>query len=345
MKIAITTEPENPVPPLLYGGKERIVDMLVKGLTNKGHEVTLFAHKDSVVPCKLKKYSGKNSSKTFDVVRNTLSISRLLYSRFDIVHSFGRLAYLTALLPTRLPKIMSYQREPSLQQVAKAFKIARKNSLVFTGCSEYIASQIRPIAPAYTIFNGVSLENYTYREQVPADAPLVYLGRIEYIKGAHIAIEAARKSGKNLVLAGNIPPEPEHQDYFNNLIRPHLDEKQISYMGSVSDEQKNNLLGSASAFLMPILFNEPFGMVMAEAMACGTPVLGFHRGSVPELVRSGINGFVCKDTTDLVQHIGQIDTISRRVCREIVDLEFSDVAIVEQYESLYHQMITKELFY
>jgi glycosyltransferase involved in cell wall biosynthesis len=345
MKIAITTEPENPVPPLMYGGKERIVDMLVKGLTQKGHEVTLFAHKDSVVPCKLKKYSGKNSTKTFDVVRNTLSISRLLYSRFDVVHSFGRLTYLAALLPTRLPKIMTYQREPSLPQVAKAFKLARKNSLVFTGCSEYIASQIRPIAPAYTIFNGIPLEPYTYREEVSKDAPLVYLGRIEYTKGTHIAIEAARKSGKNLVIAGNVPPEAEHQDYFNTLIKPQLDDKQITYVGSVSDEQKNELLGSASAFLMPSLINEPFGLVMAEAMACGTPVIGFHRGSVPEVVRSGINGFVCKDKTELIKHISQIDQISRRVCREIVDLEFSDVAIIDQYEALYHQMITKELFY
>lgn len=336
MKIVITTDPLIPVPPLLYGGIERIVDMLVKGLVKQGHQVTLFAHPDSNVNCRLVPYPS-TSQRPGAVLRNTLTISRILASRCDVVHSFGRLAYLTALLPTRIPKIMSYQREPSAGQVRKAVRLARKGSLVFTGCSEYIAQQIRPFAPSYAIHNGVPVNAYTFRDQVAADAPLVFLGRIEPIKGAHVAIEVARRSGRKLVIAGNVPVEAAQ--YFSEQIEPHVDGQQIQYVGPVNDEQKNKLLGEAAAFLMPILWDEPFGIVMAEALACGTPVIGLNRGAVPEVVQDGLNGFQCSTTDDMVTAVSRLNRLSRYDARRTMEEKFSDKTIVEAYLKLYHQVI------
>ena len=336
MKIAITADPEIPVPPLLYGGIERIIAMLIDELVAKGHEVTLFAHPDSQVPCKLIPYPGRGSRRWHDVISNTWIVSQALFSGFDVVHSFGRLAYLTALLPSTLPKIMSYQREPSLQQVKRAMQLARRGTMCFTGCSEYIASQIRPLAPAYAIYNGVPLNKYDYVAQVPAEAPLAFLGRIEPIKGAHLAVEIARKSGRTLVLAGNVPPES--QDYFNATIRPYLDGEQITYIGPVNDAQKNELLGQASAMLMPIEWNEPFGIVMAEALACGTPVIAFARGAAPEVVQHGVNGYLCTTLEEMLALIPAIASLQRSECRRTVEQHFSSQAIGAQYEALYRKI-------
>lgn len=306
MKIAITADPEIPVPPRLYGGIERIVDLLVRGLMARGHEVTLFAHPASDVPCRLIAYPGQRSQNRWDTVRNTIAVTRVLTGEYDLVHSFGRLAYLTALLPAALPKLMSYQREPSVPQITKALRLAQKGTLSFTGCSEYIAAQIRPYATSYAVPNGVALHKYQFNPTVSADAPLAFLGRVEEIKGVHLAIEVARRSERQLVIAGNVPDDAASRAYFQQCIRPHLDERQIHYLGAVNDAQKNELLGGAAALLMPILWNEPFGIVMAEALACGTPVLAFARGAVPEVVQHGTNGFLCASTDEMSQAVATV---------------------------------------
>lgn len=343
MKIAITVDPEIPVPPLHYGGIERIVDMLVKGLVERGHDLTLFAHRESMVPCELVAYPGLKSQHTIDFLRNTLTVSRILNRQFDVVHSFGRLAYLTALLPTALPKLMSYQREPSIEQIKKALKIAKKGTLTFTGCSEYIAAKIRPYAPSRAIPNGVPMAAYQFTSEIESNAPLVFLGRIEEIKGTHIAIEVAKKSGHRLIIAGNIPADNEV--YFQRYIKPHIDSEQIRYVGPVTDVQKNEILGKAMAFLMPILWNEPFGIVMAEALACGTPVIAFARGATPEIVHNGINGYLCNTIEEMIDAVKEIKKLKRNDCRCVFEERFSDVAIVSQYETLYEQIRAKSNAY
>ncbi|WP_207492036.1 glycosyltransferase [Aridibaculum aurantiacum] len=333
MKIAITADPEIPVPPKLYGGIERIIHQLCKELVTLGHEVTLFAHRESNVPCRLVKYTGTDQSKSA-VLKNGVLITRYVFKeKYDVVHSFGRLAYLSMVLPTRVRKVMSYQREPTISQIKLATKLSRKHSLLFTGCSDYIAKQIRPFAPSYCVHNFVDTDFYTPIYEVANDAPLVFLGRLEQIKGAHIAIEVAKKAGKKLVIAGNIPPEAQH--YFNEQVQPHIDDKQITYIGPVNDEQKNRMLGKASAFLMPILWNEPFGIVMAEALACGTPVIGFSRGSVPEVVLDGVNGYRCSSIDDMVHAVSQVKNISRSSVREDAEKRFSSKIITDAYLSVY----------
>ena len=337
MKIAITTDPEIPVPPILYGGIERIVAMLIDGLTAKGHEVTLFAHPDSNVPCRLVPYPGSHSRGLTNVIKNSFIISKSLLRSFDVVHSFGRLAYLSLLLPSRLPKVMSYQREPSLNQIKRAVGLARTGSLVFTGCSEYIAAQIRPIAPSFAVPNGAPLNKFRFENYVSPDAPLVFLGRIEAIKGTHLAIQIAQRTGCQLIIAGNVPLEG--QAYFDSLVKPFIDDRQIIYAGPVNDVQKNALLGSASALLMPIQWNEPFGIVMAEALACGTPVIGFARGAVPEVVRHGLNGFVCQTSDEMVHWVHQITTLDRKECRRIAEEYYSEEAITNAYLQVYNQVL------
>ncbi|MCS3628951.1 glycosyltransferase involved in cell wall biosynthesis [Salinibacter ruber] len=335
MKIALTVDPEIPVPPKLYGGIERIVDLLAWGLSDRGHEVTLLAHPESDTAGRLLPYPGRRSQKLWDTLRNTAHVGRLAFDPPNVVHSFGRLAYLTPLLPLSVPKIMSYQRHVTTSRVRWAHKLARADSLLFTGCSDHITGEIRPHAPARTVYNGVPLETYDYEPSVEADAPLVFLGRIAKIKGTHRAVEVARQSGRRLLIAGNVPDE--EADYFEQHVRPHLNGSQIRHVGPVNDEKKNQLLGRASALLMPIEWDEPFGIVMAEAMACGTPVIGNRRGSIPEVVEQGTTGFVCDNTQEMVEAVGRIDELSREACRKRCEEHFSDRAIVDAYESLYKQ--------
>lgn len=342
MKIAITTDPEIPVPPLLYGGIERIIDMLIAQYVQKGHEIFLFGNEESVTSAKLIPYPSKRSMGIKNILKNTLAVSKLLTDKemknVDVVHSFGRLAYLTPILPTSIPILMSYQREPTISQIKKAVRLAKKNTLHFSGCSEYIASQIRPYAPSHAIFNGVPIEIYDFKEKVEDDAPLVFLGRIEHIKGTHIAIEVAQKTGRKLIIAGNIPKDDEDTNYFNSQIKPHLDDTQIVYVGAVNDAQKNDILGKAAAFLMPILWNEPFGIVMAEAMACGTPVIGFERGSVPEVVKHGINGYICHTLQQMIEYVQKIDSISRFEVRKDTEDRFSASVIADNYLDIYKKI-------
>ncbi|RNL51132.1 glycosyltransferase family 4 protein [Pedobacter jejuensis] len=341
MKIAIIADPELPVPPQYYGGIERIVALLIEGYIRLGHQVSLFAHPDSKTDAKLFPYSGKSSNSSLDIIKNTWIINKeLIASTYDLVHNFGRLLYIFPQLPFSIPKVMSYQREPTIAQIKKATKIAKKNTLIFTGCSAYISNQIKAFAPSFAIFNGVNLDLFEFRPNVLSDAPLVFLGRIEPIKGADIAIEVAKRTKRKLIIAGNIPKE--HQSYFNNMIKPHLN-KCIIYIGEIDDVQKNKVLGNACALLMPVQWNEPFGIVMAEAMACGTPIIGFNKGSVPEIIINDYNGYRCDTIDEMVEATSKINNIDRKLVRKDAEERFSAPVVVAQYLKLYHQLIQQKL--
>jgi glycosyltransferase involved in cell wall biosynthesis len=336
LRIAIIADPELPVPPLLYGGIERIIAMLIEGYTRFDHQVSLFAHADSVTEAKLFAYKGKTSNRNLDLLKNMWLINKeLLLHSYDVVHSFGRLAYLLPVLQSSTAKIMSYQRDPTISQIKKVMQLAKKGTMTFTGCSEYISKKISPYAVSHPIFNGVELTMYDFKEIVALDAPLIFLGRIEPIKGTHIAIEVAKKTGKKLIIAGNIPAE--YQSYFNTLIKPQLND-QITYIGAVTDIEKNKILGEACAFLMPIEWDEPFGIVMAEAMACGTPVIAFNRGSVPEVVIHGVNGYRCDTIEEMISYVIKIKNIDRQKVRKDAEERFSSEVIVREYLNLYRTL-------
>ena len=335
LKIALTADPEIAVPPTLYGGIERIVDMLARGLTGRGHHVTLFANRESTVPCRVIGYPCSSFRSRTGAIKNMLLVSRTIVSEsFDVVHSFGRLAYLLPVLPNAVPKIMSYQRPVSRRSVEWGTWLSR-GSLHITGCSRSLMTQYLDLDNCHVIYNGVPSHLYTCRASVRPDAPLVFLGRIEEIKGPHLAIEIARRTGRRLVIAGPVPHEVAHRAFFEARVRPYIDGDRIRYVGPVDDEQKDRLLGDAVALVMPILWDEPFGIVMAEALACGTPVVGLNRGSVPEVITNGRNGFVCATLDDMTDAVHSLGSIQRRECRRSMEQTFSDDAVVGGYERLY----------
>ena len=339
LRIVITADPEIPVPPKHYGGIERIIDLLINGLRARGHHVTLFAHKASQVDCELVPYAGESGGTAFDLLRNAGQITRhIAQGPPDLVHSFGRLAYLLPLLPRSIPKLMSYQRHISSRSVRLGTSLAR-GSLRFSACSGGMLPTGPGIGRWHVVHNAVPLDRYDFQANSDANAPLVFLGRVEFIKGAHLAIEVAQRCGKNLIIAGNVPQDPEHQNYFATQVRPHLDGSRIRYIGPVDDPQKNELLGQAAALLMPILWEEPFGIVMAEALACGTPVIGLKRGAVPEVVEDGVNGFVCDDVDGMLRAVEQLFGIDRLVCRRVAEHRFSGPVMTESYLRVYEQMV------
>ena len=346
LHIAITADPYLPVPPRLYGGIERVIDLLVRGLAARGHEVTLFAHPDSDTPARLNAYGVPPHVGRWSRIRELWQVGAGLWRTrraVDLVHSFGRLAALVPVLPLRgLPKIQSYQRAIPWRGVRRAVRVAG-DTLSFTGCSSSLYAEALVAGEGagrwHTIFNGVDLARYTPVAHVPDDAPLVFLGRLERIKGPHHAIAIARAAGRPLILAGNLVREGPDAAFFDREVAPHLDDHRVRYLGPVDDQQKNVLLGRAAALLMPIEWDEPFGIVMAEALACGTPVVGFARGSVPEVVRDGANGFICNTVAEAAEAVGRTGLLDRAAIRRDCEARFGHDAIVGAYERLYRKVL------
>ena len=338
MKIALIVNPLIPVPPEQYGGIERVVYVLIRELIKMGHDVTLHANPASQPGCKLTGYRESEIYGLKDFVKINLLTSSLLFKNFDVVHTFGRMSNIASIMPFKQPKIVSYQLPPTISQVKKAVKIAGKNSLFFTACSNFIAGQINHIGHVTTIYNSVDMDDYQFNAEVDADAPLVFLGRIQQEKGTAIAIEIALKTNKKLIIAGNVPNEQIHQLYFNEQVKPLIDQDQIKYIGPVNNIQKNELLRNACAMLMPVTWDEPFGIVMAEALACGTPVIGFNRGAVPEVVTNGSTGFICNTTNEMIEAVNNIPSLSRSDCRQVAEEKFSSTVMAKQYEQLYKKI-------
>ena len=265
MRIAITADPYIPVPPKFYGGIERVLALLVDGLVANGHDVVLLGHPESNTEARLVPYGAPPHTGRVDRTRELFQVGTWLWRHsheLDVVHSFGRLAALLPILPqTRLVKIQSYQRAIPWAGVHRAVRLARQ-SLSFTGCST--AMYKNSIAGEWhTVYNCVDVDRFDFKPRVPDNAPLMFLGRIESIKGTHEAIQIALQSGSDLVVAGN--RVDEDGGYFEDKVEPFIDGRQIRYVGPVDDEAKNALLGRASAFLMPIGWEEPFGIVMGRS--------------------------------------------------------------------------------
>lgn len=336
MRVLIVADPALPVPPRQYGGVERIVDGVVRCLRELGFEVGLVAHPESsAFADACFSFDGAQPSVPSQV--HAVSAARRRF-RPDLIHSFGRTLSLGPALLGRLPKIVSYNRSPTPRSVRLAAFVSR--SLYFTGCSEFIADQGRSAAGIWAgIPNFVELDKLPFVDTVPGDAPLVFLSRIERIKGTREAIAIARAARRPLIIAGNIPSDAESQAYFAREVRPHLDGDSIRYIGPVDDAQKARLLGSAAALLVPIQWDEPFGIVFAEALACGTPVIACRRGALPEIVDHGTHGFLVSDLDEGVEAVARIGTLSRRACRERVEERFTRDHVVSKYVALYRQVV------
>jgi glycosyltransferase involved in cell wall biosynthesis len=241
------------------------------------------------------------------------------------------------ILPLAIPKLMTYQRDINRRSVRLGDRISR-GTLAFSAISRAMMRSVEDIGSWHLVYNGVPLRLYDFVPEVAGDAPLVFLGRLEEIKGPHLAIEVAERLNAPLILAGNIPDGG--RDWFERCVAPRIDGDRIRYVGPVTDAQKNKLLGSARALLMPILWEEPFGIVMAEAMACGTPVIGFRRGSVAEVVEHGVTGFVVDTLDAMTSAARRIEEIDRALVRARAQRLFSDDALVDGYLAIYQTLLT-----
>lgn len=335
MKILLTCDPEIPVPPKLYGGVERLVDGLINEYSKLGHEVILLANKNSTAENAIKIYSwtANYSRGFFNVLKN----AKVLYKVYqkekpDVIHSFSRLMYLyPTMFTSKIPFLMTYGRFISSKSTAMASILGGKK-MNFTSAAAHMLNHLKTFKHKFSpIYNFVDTNYFVPNDEVQNEY-LMFLGRIEDIKGTKEAIEVALATKQKLIIAGNI--QPGHDEYFNTFVKPHLDNPLIEYVGAVNDEQKLFYLQRAKAFLFPIKWEEPFGIVMAEAMACGVPVIAFCRGSVPEVVIDNSNGFVVEDTKQMIEAVNKIDEIDRIKVRLDCVERFSSDVIAKQYIDL-----------
>jgi glycosyltransferase involved in cell wall biosynthesis len=337
LKILLVMDPGILVPPKGYGGHERLVYMFAKEYARLGHEVHLLVtNGSSVEGCTVHGYGREGfPPKKMDAL---LAIPKAWWflwknrNKFRLIHNFGRLAYLLPVLNHPIRKIMTYGREISYKNIFQINKFKNQN-LVFTGCSHNLISRNNLAGRWETVYNAIDFTKYTLVENIKEDAPLMFLGRIEKVKGCHTAIRVALETGNKLLIGGNISPLEDERKYFEKEIKPYIDGKQIVFLGPLNDEEKNLYLGQSKALLFPIEWDEPFGMVMVEAMACGTPVIAYNKGSVSEVVNNNVTGFVCDNYQELINRISSISLLNRKVCRAHSKNRFDVSRIAMQYLS------------
>ena len=326
------------VPPKGYGGIERIVDIIARAYHKKGHSVDLLVTKGSKVEgCRIFGYGEEAFPQSkFQQIKGTFYVWNFLRkngSSYDLIHNFGRLAYLFPVLNNSARKIQTYQREINPSNIIKVNQFRNKH-LHFTGCSADLISRTARVGHWTAVHNCVEFDFYELTETVDEDAAFIFLGRLERVKGLHTAIKAVKETGQKLIIAGNKSPLAEEMEYFTNEIEPHIDGKQIRYIGTVNDTQKNEWLGKSKAMLFPIEWNEPFGIVMPEAMACGTPVIAYEYGSVGEVIDDGITGYKTHSFSEFCEAIRRINAIDRRACRERAMQRFDAPHIADVYLSI-----------
>ena len=338
MRILLLIDPDIPVPPVHYGGIERVIHDLACRYVALGHEVTLIAGPNSRSPGRLITYGSNGGSDIRIKMSLVFELTAILWrevDRHDVLHNFGRLAWLFPVAWSPIRKLQTYMRYVAYGNIRALNRIGVRN-LTYTAVSDAIVRTGESGGGDWrTVYNCAPVANYHYVPKVPADAPLVFLGRLERCKGAHTAITVAELTGRRLLIAGNISALPEEKAYFEQEILPRVDGEQIRYIGVVNDEQKNALLGGAAAMLLPIEWYEPFPVVLPEAYACGTPILAFPGGGVPEGIREGVTGFLSDTAEAMAAQVGRIGELSRAACREDAVARYSDSRIADDYLALY----------
>ena len=337
MRVALVAPPFLPVPPVKYGGTELFIAQLAEGLQSSGIDVVVYTNGASTVPVRKRwLYDDQEWPLTGHLRESLKDLNHASWAvhdaaSSDIIHLHNSAALMfTRYVNANIVYTVHHSHEPPLSQLYRFFPLVEYVMISDYQCRHDKMLHMR------TIHHGIDLD--IYRLQKRKQDYLCFLGRVAPIKGTHIAIEVARKSGIPLKIAGEI--QPMFQDYFDQQIKPHLDGRFIEYVGEVDLAGKNELLGNSLGMLFPIQWDEPFGLVMIEAMACGTPVLALPGGSVPEVVRDGISGYCCRTPEEMALRArnlpGEFDPVSLRLyCQQYFSLE----RMVADYLGLYKEMM------
>ncbi|NMG09353.1 glycosyltransferase family 4 protein [Brasilonema sp. UFV-L1] len=343
MRIAQVAPLWERVPPPAYGGTELVVALLTDELVKRGHEVTLFASGDSITLAKLESVHPRalRLDKTVKEhgVYDMLNFGRV-YERaneFDIIHSHVGCIALTYANLVETPTIHTLHGifTPDNEKV---FKYAKNQPYV--SISDAQREQRLGLNYVATIYNGIDVRSYKFYPQPDEPPYLAFLGRISPEKGTHLAIEIAKQAGWRLKMAGKV--DVVDVEYFEKEIKPLIDGQQIEYLGEANHRQKNALMGGAVATLFPITWREPFGLVMVESMASGTPVIAMNLGSTKEVIAHGKTGFLCNSVEECVSAVSKVAELDRFACREYVWNCFSIQNMADGYEAAYYKILAEQ---
>jgi glycosyltransferase involved in cell wall biosynthesis len=340
MRIAQIAPPWIAVPPDGYGGIEWVVQQLCDGLVARGHEVVLFATGDSVVDAELRSVFEKQQPElmhSVSILARHVAFALEGIEEFDVVHDHSGFLLIAFAKYLDTPPIL-HTIHGAFDETAYPLYQQFADAVSYCSISNYQQSLAPPgMRWAGNVYNGVDVSTWPYRED--KDGYLLALGRVCEDKGFHVAIDVARRTGRRLIMAGAL--QDLNREYFETRIAPQLDD-QIRYVGEVDDRKKRELFAGASAYLFPILWPEPFGIVMLESLACGTPVVAFRNGSVDEVIEDGLTGFIVNDSDGMVDALDRLGDIDPAVCRRAAEERFSVDHMVREYERLYRSISSTE---
>jgi glycosyltransferase involved in cell wall biosynthesis len=334
IKLAVLSPVAWRTPPRHYGPWEQVASNIAEGAVDRGLDVTLFATGDSLTSGKLESVCeiGYEEDKNSDPkVAECMHISHLMEraGEFDLIHNnfdFLPLTY-SRLIKTPVVTTIHGFSSPDIIPVYK-----RYNDIV-----SYVSISMSDRSPQLNyianVYNGIVKDQFTLR--VDPDDYLLFFGRIHHDKGAYEAIQIAKGAGRRLLIAGII----QDKRYFAEFVEPHIDNHNIVYLGSAGPEKRDELLGGALALLHPVNFDEPFGLSVAEAMFCGTPVIAFNRGSMPELIVHEKTGFLAEDVSGAIECVRQVHLIDRLYCRKWAEENFSTGKMADNYLDVYKEIL------
>ncbi len=334
MRVAILSPIAWRTPPVHYGPWELVASLITEEMVRLGQDVTLFATAESITSARLSSVTarGYEEDRSIDAkVVECLHISECFEhaSDFDIIHNHFDFLPLTYSRLVDTPMVTTIHGFSS----SRILPVYKKYNASVQYVSISDADRSPELEYAGTVYHGIDLASFPYKEN-PSRSYLLYYGRIHPDKGTREAIEISRAVHMPLLIAGII----QDMDYFKLYVEPFLQEGKIEYLGSVGADKRAELLGNAYALLHPISFNEPFGLSVVEAMACGTPVIAFKKGSMSELITDGVDGFLCASVEEAIGKIPSVAGLDRHSCRITVENRFTSSKMAADYLEIYRRI-------